>query len=109
MAPAKTPLGRFLTDRLTELDISMREFARRIGVSNVFVIYVKSGKARFPPDQFAKWCKVLELSEAKQEEFLRIALVAQAPKELQEFIRQLEAKVDGMERGSRSQRAKDPR
>lgn len=90
--PAKTPLGRFLTERLDEMEISMREFARRIGVSSVFIVRVKSGKSKFPPDQFGLWCKGLQLDQEQEEEFLRIALIAQAPPELQRFIRELESK-----------------
>jgi hypothetical protein len=89
----KTPLEQFLTERLNELNLSLRAFAIRIGVSNVFVVRVKSGQALFPPGQFSAWCKGLELNEVEQEEFLRLTLISQSPPELRAFIARLEIKL----------------
>ena len=93
MTISKTPLEHFLTERLNELNISLRAFALRIGVSNVFVVRVKSGQALFPPSQFSAWCKGLELNDVKQEEFLRLTLISQSPPELRAFIARLETKL----------------
>lgn len=89
---AKTPLARFLVERWKKMGISMREFARRIEVSSVFVLHVKSGEMKFPPEQFARWSKGLELDQEQEEEFLRLTLIAQAAPELQKFIRNLESR-----------------
>ena len=93
MTLSKTPLEQFITERLTELNLSLRAFAIRVGVSNVFVVRVKSGQALFPPSQFFAWCTGLELNEAEQEEFLRLTLISQSPPELRAFIARLESKL----------------
>lgn len=86
-----SPLNDFLIKRLKELNLSIRAFARRVGVSHVFIVQVKQGQAPFPGEQFLKWCDALELNEEMRDEFLHSSLIPQCPQELQNYISKLEA------------------
>ena len=85
-----SPLNDFLIKRLKELNLSIRAFARRVGVSHVFIVQVKQGQAPFPGEQFLKWCEALELNEEMRDEFLRSSLIPQCPEHLRVYIAKLE-------------------
>ena len=90
MAKLRSPLDRFLTKRLEELDLTLRAFAQRVGVSHVFVIKVKQGQKLFPGEQFSRWCKALELNDEMRVKFMHVAIIPQCPSELRHYIAQLE-------------------
>jgi transcriptional regulator with XRE-family HTH domain len=90
VAKLRSPLDRFLTKRLEELDLTLRAFAQRVGVSHVFVIKVKQGQKLFPGEQFSRWCKALELNDEMRGIFMHVTIIAQCPSELRKYIAELE-------------------
>lgn len=56
------PLGQRIRERRDELDLSLREFAKKVGCSAPFVSDVEHGR-RFPsPETLEEFAKVLQLS-----------------------------------------------
>ena len=98
MNSSKITIGDFITKRLEDQGISLREFARRVNVSHVFVVRVKQEQARFPADQFTTWCAAMELNDEEQLKFLHIAVIAQGPPALQAYIARLESQINKLKK-----------
>jgi cyanate lyase len=95
--PPATELDHFVTQRLRDLDLSIRDFAARVGVSHVFVFKVINGQSPLPSEQFDSWCKGLNLSNEQEMEFLRKTLIAQSPIQIKQLIHRLEGRISVLE------------
>jgi transcriptional regulator with XRE-family HTH domain len=83
-------LDRFLGAALERQGLTIRAFAQQVGVTHVFVIRVRQGKALFPPEHFQRWCTALALDPAQRDAFLRLTLLARSPPEIRKLVASLE-------------------
>jgi transcriptional regulator with XRE-family HTH domain len=59
--PDKTPLGRYLVARWTQLGITQAEFARRVSMFPAHVQQIKMGRRKPPLRAQLRWATALEL------------------------------------------------
>lgn len=101
-------LDHFIGTALERQGLSIRSFAQMVGVTHVFVIRVRQGKALFPPEHFQRWCAALALDAEQRDVFLRLTLLARCPPEIRALVSSLEQRVAQRERLRRARRGRPP-
>ncbi len=86
-------LNRFIGEALERQGLTIRAFAQQVGVTHVFVIRVRQGKAHFPPEHFQRWCDALALTTQQRDTFLRLTLLARSPPEIRTLVASLERRL----------------
>ena len=101
-------LIRFIGEALERQGYTIRAFAQQVGVTHVFVIRVRQGKALFPPEHFQRWCTALALDPKQRDTFLRLTLLARSPPEIRELVSSLERRLAQQGLSRRPQRRRPP-
>jgi len=75
--------------RLLALDVGIREFARRTGMSAGHISRIATGHEAPPQDELARWATLLELQGQQREVFIREGLLTHTPRSIAAEYRRL--------------------
>lgn len=87
--------GDMLYGLLRERGVSMRQFAKEVGVAAPSISLMKKGRRPVPWDQAVYWADHLNLSKVERIRFLDLAALTQSPERIRQLVSQAEAAYGG--------------
>ena len=84
--------AEMLTRLLAEKDLTQRELADAVGVSQSYVAQQTRGIGTFAPDRIEGWADALRLQGRERKRFRILALLTHCPEEIREHVAKLEAR-----------------
>ena len=87
----KQEFGRFIREKRLYKMIKLNQFAKQVGISNVYLSYIESGKRPAPSTPILKnMVKVLNLNEEESSQFYSLAVLSRShgdfPADLLDYI-----------------------